>query len=38
MEHKQRPQGYHGQFRPGIKSLALVFAFGARMLLPTQQG
>jgi hypothetical protein len=25
------PQGYHGQFGPGIKSLALVFYFGAQM-------
>jgi hypothetical protein len=28
------PQGYHGQFGPGIKSLALVFYFGARMSEP----
>lgn len=25
------PQGYHGQFGPGIKSLALVLSFGAQM-------
>ena len=28
------PQGYHGQFGPGIKSLALVFYYGARMSEP----
>jgi Transposase IS66 family len=28
------PQGYSGQFGPGIKSLALVFYFGARMSEP----
>jgi hypothetical protein len=28
------PQGYHGQCGPGIKRLALVFAFGARMSEP----
>ena len=28
------PQGYRGQFGPGIKSLALVFYFGARMSEP----
>ena len=28
------PPGYHGQFGPGIKSLALVFAFGAQMSEP----
>ena len=29
------PQGYSGQFGPGIKSLALVVYFGARMSEPT---
>src|SRR3989454_1024345 len=28
------PQGYNGQFGPGIKSLALVFYYGARMSEP----
>jgi Transposase IS66 family. len=28
------PQGYHGQFGPGIKSLALVFYYGAQMSEP----
>src|SRR6266478_2162121 len=28
------PQGYRGQFGPGIKSLALVFYYGARMSEP----
>src|SRR5207244_1808366 len=28
------PQGYRGQFGPGIKSLALVFYFGAQMSEP----
>ena len=28
------PQGYHGQFGPGIKSLALAFYFGAQMSEP----
>jgi hypothetical protein len=28
------PQGYHGQFGPGIKSLALVFCYGAQMSEP----
>jgi Transposase IS66 family len=28
------PQGYHGQYGPGIKSLALVFYYGAQMSEP----
>ena len=28
------PQGYHGQFGPGLKSLALVFYYGAQMSEP----
>jgi hypothetical protein len=28
------PQGYHGQFGPGIKSLVLVFYYGAQMSEP----